>query len=293
MKDRLKETLLGDATLLITAFVWGLGFVAQGASIEFVGAFSYNAMRFLLGALVLIPLLIYRITKKEVTHELRDNIIHGLVAGFILWIGSSMQQHAIFFTTVGKAGFITGLYVLLVPLVGIFTGDRPTPKILMAALLSISGLYLLTVTGNFQIGYGDGVVLVSTLFWTAHIVYIGKKSDKYDAIVLSVLQFLVTSLLSFFVSLFIEQYDFKLIKEAAITIVYGGVGSVGLGFTLQVFGQRYAKPSHASVILSMETVFAALGAFLILGETMSVRSIAGCSLMLSGMILAQLKKQKK
>ncbi len=290
MKNR---PLLGDLTLLITAFVWGMGFVAQRSSIDHVGAFTYNGVRFLLGALAVLPLYLFQKKSGRIKFSLPENIRHGTIAGLFLWAGASMQQYALFFTTAGKAGFITGLYVVIVPFAGIVLGHRLGLGAVAAAFLSVTGLFFLSVTESFSIHGGDLVLLISTVFWTLHILYIGSLSHRYDASALSIIQFVVCSVLSIIASCVFEAPAVHNIVDAAIPILYGGIGSVGMGFTLQVVGQRYAPPSHSAVLLSMESVFAAVGAFFLLGEIMGTRSVIGCVLMFAGMIIAQLFGYKK
>jgi len=278
-----------DLLLLLTAIIWGFAFVAQRAGMEHIGPFLFNAFRFLIGGIVLIPLLFLQRTNKFTFTHIRNNSRGGLFAGLLLFGGASMQQMGIVFTTAGKAGFITGLYVVLVPIFGIIF-KRTTPlNVWIGAAFAVVGLYFLSVTDNFIISRGDFFVLVSAFIWAFHVLIIGKYAPLGNAIVISVLQFLMCGLLSLIFALFLEEIKLDSILSATIPILYGGLFSVAIAFTLQVVAQKHAHPSLVAIILSLESVFAALGGWIILSEIMCIRSIYGCFLMLTGMILAQLK----
>ena len=213
--------------------------------------------------------------------------LYGLLCGSVLFAAASLQQVGIVYTTAGKAGFITGLYVVLVPLSGLLWRQKAGWSRWVGAGLALAGLYLLSVTRGFSIAKGDLLVLLSALFWTAHVQLIGLFSPKTNSLLLACIQFAVCSLFSLVVAFAWETVVLEGILRAAIPILYGGLCSVGIAYTLQVVVQKTAHPAHAAIILSLEGAFAVLGGWLILGEVLSLRGLIGCALMLAGMIVSQ------
>ncbi len=285
-------SLKSDVLLLVTATIWGFAFVAQRAGMEFVGPFTFNAIRFALGALALVPFVWFgrkRPHPSRVPTFSRPFLFGTALAGTILFLGSTFQQTGIVYTTAGKAGFITGLYVILVPILGLALGHKTDLKTWAGALLAVGGLYFLSVRGNFKIQTGDLLVLVSAFFWASHVLVIDNLSPKFDTLRLALLQFLVCSILSLVAALWVEEIMWVKIVQAAVPILYAGVLSVGIAYTLQVVAQKNAHPSHAAIIMSLESVFAAVGGWLVLGEKLSPRESLGCLLMFTGMILSQLQ----
>lgn len=286
------QEVKSNMMLMTTAIIWGFAFVAQRVGAAYVGAFTFNGIRFALGSLSLIPLILY-LANKEKKGELSIPSISavpgGIVAGVILFLAATVQQIGLTETTAGKAAFITGLYIVLVPLFGIFLKHRVSINVWFGAILAVSGLYLLSVTEGFSISRGDFLQLIGAIFWTFHILSIDHFTKKADPLKLSFIQFVTCSALSMIVALIFEEITLSGLTQALIPILYGGFFSVGIAYTLQVVGQKHAKPSHAALILSMESVFAAIGGLLILNERMEVRGYAGCALMLSGILLSQLK----
>ena len=212
----------------------------------------------------------------------------GLLAGLVLFAGASLQQVGIVYTTAGKAGFVTGLYVVIVPLLGLLWGQRTPGMTWAGAVLAAVGLYLLTVTDGFTLAEGDGLVLVGAFFWAAHVLLIGRLSGRYvEPVLLACLQFSVCAVLSLIVALATEPVTLQGLEAAALPILYGGLLSVGVAYTLQVVAQRDAPPAHAAIILSLETVFAVLAGWLWLNETLTERGLFGCGLMFAGMLLSQ------
>jgi drug/metabolite transporter (DMT)-like permease len=212
----------------------------------------------------------------------------GLLAGAVLFFGASFQQSGIVSTTAGKAGFITGLYVVLVPLAGLLWGQRAGVSAWIGALLSVAGLFLLSVTDNLTIERGDLLVLISAFLWAAHVQVVGWLSPRVDPFRLSCVQFMVCSLLCAGGALLFERPDLDGIRAAAWPILYGGVMSAGIAFTLQVVAQRSAPPAHAAILLSLESVFAAIGGSAVLGERLGARGVSGCTIMFMGMIVSQI-----
>jgi len=278
--------------LLVAAILWGFAFVAQRAGMEHVGPFTFNGVRFALGGISLLPLLL-RNRKRQVKSELppentKTVVLGGVLAGLVLFIAASLQQTGIVHTTAGKAGFITGLYVIIVPILGLFWKQRSNISAWAGAVLATVGLYFLSVTEDFTISPGDLLVLVSAFFWAGHVHIIGWFSARTAPIKLAFFQFFACSALSLIAAVFAEVITIQRLLEATIPILYGGVVSVGIAFTLQVVAQQYAHPTHAAIILSLETVFAVIGGWLILGERLSLRGLVGCALMLAGMLVSQL-----
>ncbi|WP_052465939.1 DMT family transporter [Mobilicoccus massiliensis] len=290
--------LRGNALLLLTAAIWGLAFVAQRVGADHMGAFAFNAARFTLGALSLLPViaLFDRLRARRVragTAEpesgwarTRSALAPGVSAGTILFIASSLQQYALHWTTAGKAGFITGLYIVLVPILGLFLRHRTTVLTWLGAALAVGGLYVLSVRSGFTLAPGDGFVLVSALFWATHILVVDRFTSL-DALRFSAIQFTTTALLSFVGAGLFEENAFAGLDDALAPVFYGGVLSVGVAYTLQVFGQRDARPAAAAIILSLEAVFAAIGGILLLGEPLTWREATGFTLMLAGILVSQ------
>jgi drug/metabolite transporter (DMT)-like permease len=286
--------LKSDSLLLLTAVIWGFAFVAQRVGMEYVGPFGFNGVRFALGCFVLLPFLFRNGMRDEHSSSPGPGLfpLHslagGLLAGLVLFCGASFQQVALVYTTAGNAGFITGLYVVLVPIIGIALGHKTHAGTWIGAALAAAGLYLLSVVEQFTISPGDLLVLIGAFFWAGHVHLIGWLSPRQDPLKIAFLQFAACAALSLIVAGGIEQNTASKYMSAAIPILYGGVLSVGVAYTLQVVAQKKAKPAHAAIILSLEAVFAAIGGWLILGETLSPRAITGCILMLCGMLMAQL-----
>ncbi len=283
--------------LMLSAVIWGFAFVAQRLGMEHVGPFTFNAVRFALGAALLLPVLaLTRRRRAAMTTEgpkpgASATLAAGAALGLILFIGSSLQQTGLVYTTAGKAGFITGLYVIFVPLLGLAWGQRTAAGAWAGALMAIAGLYLLSFTGTWTLATGDTLVLLSAVAWALHVQLVGWLVRRYDVILLACLQFAVCSLFSLLVSLAREATTIQDLRGAALPILYAGLLSTGVAFTLQVVAQRHARPAHTAIILSTEAVFAVLGGWMILGEQLSLRMMAGCALMLGGMLLAQLGPQ--
>lgn len=289
-----KGTFKADSLLMTTAVIWGFAFVAQRVGMEYMGPFTFNGVRFGLGSLSLLPLIAYLRRRNNGEGPWRGSLKPSLalwfsvLTGFVLFAGASFQQVGIVYTTAGKAGFITGLYVILVPIIGYRWGQRTSTGTWIGCVLAVMGLYLLSVTEAFTMSRGDLLVLVSAFFWSAHVLIIGWLSPRMNPIVLASLQFAVCSVLSMVTALAIETVGLEAIIDGIVPILYGGLCSVGIAYTLQVVAQRTAHPAHASIILTMEGAFAVLGGWLILDEVLSMRALIGCALMFAGMLVSQL-----
>jgi drug/metabolite transporter (DMT)-like permease len=260
---------------------------------EHVGPFTFNGVRFALGSLSLVPLLLLRgnarrKASKAPPADPASLIKAGAAAGIALFLGASLQQVGLVYTTAGKAGFITGLYVVIVPLLGLFWRQQPEAGTWIGAALAAVGLYFLSVTESFTIQMGDLLELVGAFFWAGHVLIIGHYSPRIDALRLAFVQYAACSVFSLFTAVAIETITVEGLLGAAVPIFYGGVLSVGVAYTLQVVAQKRAHPAHAAILLSLEAVFAALGGWMLLDETLSFRGAVGCGLMLAGMLLSQL-----
>ncbi|MBD5515755.1 MAG: DMT family transporter [Lachnospiraceae bacterium] len=290
----LRQSLL----LFLTAVIWGVAFVAQSAGMDYVGPFTYNGVRCILGGLVLLPciLLLDRLQggKKEEqeTNETARNgrqlLTGGLCCGVILFVASNLQQIGIQYTSVGKAGFLTAIYILLVPVMGLFVHKKVGIKVWIGVAFAVCGLYLLCMTNGLNLERGDALVLACAVVFSLHILVIDYFSPKVDGVRMSCIQFWVCGILSLLCSLLFEQPDVGGILAAWQPICYGGVMSCGVAYTLQIVGQKDMNPTVASLILSLESVVSVVAGFLILHQTMSGRELSGCCLMVVAIVLAQL-----
>jgi drug/metabolite transporter (DMT)-like permease len=280
--------------LLLTAAIWGFAFVAQRLGNAYMGPFTFNAIRFSLGAVALVPLLLWQ-RKKGVDRPqvpLRKLVWPMLAIGVILFAGASLQQVGLLGTTAGKAGFITGLYVILVPLLALTWGRRTHAAHWIGAVLAVVGLYLLSVKSGFSISPYDLIVLVGAFVWAGHVHLIDRYAGQVGPVRLAMVQFAITGLLSGIVALLFEDVSVSAIAAGIWPILYGAFLSVGLAYTLQIVAQRTADPAHAAIILSLEGAFAALGGWLVLQETLSARGLLGCALMLAGTLVSQVLGRK-
>ena len=282
--------------LLLASAIWGLAFVAQRVGMRHVGPLTFNGVRFALGAAVLLPLAWRSVSASNGAAkppQLRPVVRAGVLAGVCLFAGATLQQYGVVFTTAGKAGFITSLYVVFVPVLGGFIGHRVGRWVWVGVGLSTAGLYLLSARGLVGIALGDGLVLVGAVFWAAHVLVVDRFAQKVPALALAAVQFIVVAVLSLVGALALETITWGPIRAALVPILYAGLLSVAVAYTLQVVGQTRARPAHAAIILSLESVFAVLGGWLILSEGLSLRAMLGCGLMLAGVLLAQLSPAAK
>ena len=286
------QAIRADLLMLLAAAIWGFAFVAQREGMETMGPFLFNTARFFIGTVFLLPIVWYLSKKKKVSTDKETSTkklwIAGIVAGLFLFTASSFQQVGIQYTTAGKAGFITGLYIFFVPLIGIFFGQRTGSGTWLGAFIAVIGLYLLSINEDFSIARGDLLQLICAVFFAAHVLVIGYVAKRMDPLKLSLIQYFVSGILSFIIATAIEVITWQMIVDTAIPLIYAGIMSIGVGYTLQVVAQQHAKSSHAAIILGLEGAFAVLGGWLILDENLSTRGMIGCGLMLSGMFLSQL-----
>lgn len=285
------RTLKSDLLLLVAAVIWGTTFVAQRVGMDHIGPMTYNALRFGLGAITILPIMAaFRPAADTPARPCSPRLllVGGVLAGLALFGGASMQQMGLVYTTAGKCAFITSLYVVLVPMVGLLLGHRCGPAIWLGAGLAVAGLFLLSVTESLAIGRGDLLVVIGAVFWAVHVHLIGHFAKRANPLHIACIQFLVCSILSLLAAVRFEQIALPAIRSATIPILYGGFLSAGVAFTLQVVCQRTSPPAHAAIVMSLETVFATLGGYLILHERLGPRDLAGCALMFAGLIVVQL-----
>jgi drug/metabolite transporter (DMT)-like permease len=284
-----KERLRADLLLLLTAVIWGTAFVAQRTAAQSTSVFLFNGMRFLLGALVLLPLAWRNgdITNPAILQ--RRSLLGILVAGLLIFTAGTFQQMGLRYTTAGNAGFISGLYVVLIPVILAISGkQRQRPAIWIAILLATVGLFLLSTGGQLRLKLGDSLELAGALVFAFHVIWIGQQVQRIPVLPLAIGQYLITALFSLAIGIFIEPSAALDISQAWLAIIYTGIFSIGMGYTLQAVGQRVAPPTDAAILLCMEAPFAALSGWLILSEQLSAIQLLGCGLMLAAMLLAQI-----
>ncbi len=293
--------LRGSIMLLIAALIWGTAFVAQSEGMRYVEPFTYNAIRTLIGGVVLIPVIaVFRKFGKkpgasaETQTSLRATITGGIICGIFLFIASSFQQSGISMTTAGKAGFITALYIIIVPLLGLFLRRKVHLILWVCVLLAAVGFWLLCIKEGFTIGKGDLLVLCCAVFFAMHIMSVDHFIGKHvDGMLMSCIQFFTAGTLMAICMFLFEKPQLSNILDAKVTILYAGLMSSGVAFTLQILGQRDTEPTVATLLMSLESVFAALSGWLILHEALSFRELIGCVLVFAGVILAQLASPEK
>ena len=289
----------GSLFLLITAVIWGTAFVAQSVAMDSLGPFTFNALRMFLGGCALLPvLLIIRRRSPEGFGDKKELLRGGVLCGAVLTFASATQNYAFVFpdVTVGKAGFITTLYVVLVPLIAfVFLRRKLRPVIIPCIILAVAGLYLLCMTGKINFSRGELVLLLCALLFSLHILTADHFSPRVNGVALSCIQFFSASVISAVCALLFERSSFSLsvIGDAWFSIVYAGVISCGVGYTLQIVGQRYVEPSVASLLMSLESVFAVISGWIILQVTLSLRELIGCILMFAAVVLSELPEKKK
>jgi len=291
-----QKVLKANILLLLAAWVWGFAFVAQKVGSEYVGAFTFNGIRFALGSLTLLPFLMYfsKKTKKNPEHvKLESPLKGGIAAGCILFFANTFQQVGMSYTTAGNAAFITAMYIVLVPIIGIILKHKINISNWVGVAFAVIGLYFITIHNSFIINYGDFLQIICALFFALHIVLIDNLVKKVDGIQLSVVQFTTCSVISLVCAFVFEDVRLSGIIQGALPILYGGICSVGIAYTLQVIGQKNAKASHAALIMSLEAVFGALGGLIILNENLGYSGYIGCLLMLTGILISQYPNLKK
>lgn len=282
---------------MLAALIWGSAFVAQSVGMDYTGPYTFNVMRSFLGSLVLLPVIFFLDKKKSEEEKERADkkvlIKGGICCGIILTISTTFQQIGLLHTTAGKAGFITALYILIVPILGIFLGKKAGIKVWISVVLALGGMYLLCVTSEFTIAFGDLMVLACAFVFSLHILAVDHFSPMVDGVKLSCIQFFVCGTLSSFPMFLLEHPQLGQILDAWLPIAYAGILSSGVAYTLQIITQKHLNPTVASLLMSLESVFAALTGWLVLHERLSARELLGCVLVFVAIILSQLPEKAK
>lgn len=288
--SRSKGALKYELLLLLVSMIWGSAFVAQQIGMEKgLGPMTFNGLRFTLGCLSLIPVLIWQKKNLTVTDwEVGLPYKACLSAGLFLFLGSALQQIGLQYTSTANSGFITGFYILFVPLLGTFFGHKVPNSLWAAVLICLVGFYLLSVTGDFVVSKGDWLTLMCAVMWACQILVIDHAADKGDPVHIACFQFAVCAVLSAVCGLLFEQTTLSQIRAASGAIAYAGFMSVGIAYTLQVVCQKRCPPAPAAIIMSLEAVFAAIAGYLVLNQSLTVRALFGCFLILFGVLMAQL-----
>ena len=279
----------GSLILLLTAFIWGTAFVAQAVGMDHIKPFTFNCIRNFVGAVALLPVIFVmgKINKEKIKEDKKTLWIGGISCGVVLAIASTLQQIGIQYTTSGKAGFITALYIIFVPLFSLFTKKKPKPTIWISVLLAVVGMYLLCVKESLTINQGDFYIFLCAIAFTFHIIVIDRFSPKVNGVKMSCIQFLVCGCICLVLTAIFETPTIEGIKLAALPILYTGVMSSGVAYTLQIIGQKYTSPALATLVMSLESVFAALAGWVLLDQGMSMSEIFGSILMFIGILIAQ------
>lgn len=301
----MSKKVRGNILLFITALIWGSAFVAQSKGMDHLGPFTYNAVRTLIGGIVLLPVAAFfgrgrksgqpPLSLAEKKKLARATLIGGICCGLALFVASSFQQYGLKFTTAGKAGFITALYIVIVPVLGLFFRRKVRKAVWACVAVAVAGFWLLCIKEDFSLGLGDLLVLICAFFFSIHIMVIDHFTPKVDCIKMSCIQFFTAGLVCLIPAFIFETPTFSAIWDARWSILYAGVLSSGVGYTLQILGQRDTEPTVATLLMSLESVFAALAGWLLLNESLSAKELVGCVLVLGAVVFAQipLPRRKK
>ena len=290
----INKTIQANLLMLIAAAIWGFAFVAQRVGMETMGPHWFNSLRFFIGALALIPVVTWidrkktKASKQKMKSSTKTLMLGGLAAGVLLFVGATFQQVGLQYTTAGKAGFITGMYIFFVPLIGLFFQMKTGLGTWFGAVIALWGLYLLSINDDFSLSKGDTLQLICAVAFAGHVLMIGYLASRMDVVKLSLIQFFVAGILAMLLALYFEQLSWAMISSTAVPLLFAGVMSTGIAYTLQTVAQQHAHPSHAAIILSSEGVFAVLGGYLLLNEVLPAKGLLGCGLILTGMLISQL-----
>ncbi|MBR5479437.1 MAG: DMT family transporter [Clostridia bacterium] len=299
------QKLKGNSLLLLTSVIWGISFIAQSKGVELISPVAFNGIRSMLGALVLLPVIFLLDLKKKKSGEVSQKsnkqlIIGGIICGILLCIATTLQTAGMLYTSPGKSGFITALYMVIVPIIGIFAGKKTRPIIWISVLIAVAGLYLMCMDASLSINNGDILTLLCAVVFAGHIMVIDHFSPRVDGVKLACLQFFVCGFISLLWMFIFEKTELGPILDCWLSIGYSGIFSCGVAYTLQIVGQKYTDPTSASILMSLESVFAALSTsvlvalgFNLTGGALNIREILGCVLMFAAIILVQLPEKKK
>lgn len=280
--------------LLLAAFIWGVAFVAQSVGMDYVEPFTFNGIRCLLGGVVLMPCIYFfdrfksQKEKEEIQQNRKSLWFAGIICGIILFVATNAQQIGLQYTSAGKAGFITALYIVIVPIMGLFLKKKCGWNVWVSVFIALAGFYLLSINEGFSLEKGDFYILVCALVFPFHIWVVNHYAPIVDGVRLSCLQFLVCGILSVICMFLFETPKMDAIFSAWAPILYAGILSCAVAYTLQIIGQRDFNPTIASLLMSFESVFSVIAGWIILGEALSRREMIGCVLIFAGVILAQI-----
>lgn len=298
-----KQKLKGNIFLLITAFIWGTAFIAQSKGVEELSPVIFNGVRSILGGAVLLPViyisdLLKKKNGKSVKHLDKTLLCGGIICGIFLCFASTLQSIGMVYTSPGKAGFITALYMIIIPIVKLFTGEKPRPIILASVCIAICGMYMMCISSELTINKGDVLILICAFLFSGHILAIDYFSPRVDGIKMSSIQFFVCGIINLSAVFIFDKPQLQPILNCALPIAYAGIMSCGVAYTLQILGQKYTDPTSASIIMSLESVFSTLSTILLVacgfqltGGSLSARELLGCALLLVAIILVQLPEK--
>lgn len=291
--------LKGNIILFITAIIWGMSFVAQSVGMEYIGPNTFMGIRTLMGGIVLLPVIFIldKSKKKQDTYRptnMKKLIKYGVICGLFLCVAQTLQTYGLQTTTTAKSGFLTALYIIFVSVMGVFVGKKLTGKMVLGIITAILGMYFLCLFGeSVSFNMGDGLTVLCAVFFAGQILCIDKFVADIDGLKLSCTQFLAAGIINIILMFILETPDMENILACSTSLLYSGIMSCGVAYTLQVIGQKYADPTSASIIMSLESVFAAISGWIILSQTMSLPQIAGCLLMFAAIVLVQLPQKSK
>ena len=297
----MNKRLQGSLILLVAALIWGISFVAQSEGMNYIKPNTFNGIRTMLGCVSLLPVIFVLNAQKKKkgeyrpmsTNEKKNLIAAGIICGIFLCVASTLQTYGLIYTTAGKSGFVTALYMIFIPIVSIFMGKKIKPLIIISIVIAVTGMYLLCIKkGDFEINTGDILTFGCALVFTGHILFIDRFSSRVNGVYLSCMQFFVCGLINLIIMFVFENPQPDMILKCTIPILYSGVMSCGIAYTFQIIGQKYAEPTVASIIMSLESVIAALCGWLILKETMTGTELAGCCLVFAAVVISQLPEKK-
>lgn len=300
-----KQKWKGNSLLLLTALVWGVSFISQSKGVETISPLAFNGIRSMLGGLVLLPVIaLLDFNKKRKGQPIykinKELLAGGIVCGVLLCLASTLQTAGMVYTSPGKAGFITALYMVIIPIIGLLTGKKPRPVILLSVMIAIVGLYLMCIDSKFTINKGDIMIFICAFLFAGHILAVDYFSPRVDGVKLACLQFFVCGMINLICMFFLEVPKLSDILDCGIAIGYSGIMSCGVAYTLQIVGQKYTDPTSASILMSLESVFATLATVVLVacgwqltGGALTLREIIGCIFMFAAIILVQLPEKKK
>lgn len=286
------KTLRGNLLLIVAAVIWGSAFVAQSEGMAYVGPFSFGAIRYIIGGIVLVPFAWF-FSRNDENKDVRGTVFGGIMCGLALFAASTLQQIGIQYTTVAKSGFLTAMYIVLVPILRIVMGKRSTVRVWICVLIAAVGVYFLCAIDGFSINMGDGLTILCALMFSVHICVVDYFVQKHSGVWLACIQFIVVGIVSTPFMFIFESPAVADICNAWVAILYTAIFSSGIAYTFQILGQRDTNPVVASLIMSTESLFAALSGWVILGQEMSLRELFGSLLMICAIVFAQLPEKNK